>query len=125
MSYSPYYASGWLTGETGATPITPEALNHMDQGIANATSKQYTVTLYASAWEGTEAPYAQTKTVAGILSTDWPHWGVVYSGTLANKLAQKEAFEVIDDLETADGSVTFYCFEEKPTVAIDVRIEVN
>lgn len=39
MSYSPYYPSGWLTGETGATPITPEALNHMEEGIKDAMPK--------------------------------------------------------------------------------------
>ena len=36
MSYTPYYPTGWLNGETGNTPITPEALNHMDEGIENA-----------------------------------------------------------------------------------------
>ena len=36
MSYSPYYPSGWLNGESGATPITPDALNHMEDGIKNA-----------------------------------------------------------------------------------------
>ena len=36
MSYSPYYAGGWQSGELGATPITPAALNHMDNGIAAA-----------------------------------------------------------------------------------------
>lgn len=39
MSYSPYYTGGWQTGETGGTPITPAALNHMDSGIgANAAA---------------------------------------------------------------------------------------
>lgn len=33
MSYSPYYTGGWQTGETGGTPITPAALNHMENGI--------------------------------------------------------------------------------------------
>ena len=36
MSYSPYYPSGWLTGESGNTPITPASLNYMEQGIVNA-----------------------------------------------------------------------------------------
>ena len=39
MSYKPYYPNGWLSGETGNTPITPEALNNMEHGIeANATA---------------------------------------------------------------------------------------
>lgn len=36
MSYTRYYASGWLEGETGNTPITPDALNYMESGITSA-----------------------------------------------------------------------------------------
>lgn len=39
MDYEPYYATGWLEGETGNTPITPAALNYMEAGIANALPK--------------------------------------------------------------------------------------
>ena len=35
-SYNPYYSGGWQSGEEGGTPITPDALNHMDGGIAGA-----------------------------------------------------------------------------------------
>lgn len=36
MAYTPYYPDGWNNSETGATPITAEALNHMDNGIKTA-----------------------------------------------------------------------------------------
>ena len=36
MSYNPYYTGGWQSGEVGNTPITPAALNHMDNGIKDA-----------------------------------------------------------------------------------------
>ena len=36
MSYTPYYASKWQSGEEGKTPITPAALNYMEDGIFNA-----------------------------------------------------------------------------------------
>lgn len=36
MGYEKYYQDGWKSGETGGTPITPEALNHMEEGIAGA-----------------------------------------------------------------------------------------
>lgn len=36
MGYEPYYKDGWKSGEAGGTPITPEALNHMDEGITAA-----------------------------------------------------------------------------------------
>ena len=33
MSYEKYYPNGWQSGENGGTPITPEALNHMEDGL--------------------------------------------------------------------------------------------
>lgn len=36
MSYTPYYPNKWQYGEEGATPITPAALNCMEQGIIDA-----------------------------------------------------------------------------------------
>jgi hypothetical protein len=38
MSYSSFYNGGWQSGEAGATPLSPEALNHMDKGIRDAHS---------------------------------------------------------------------------------------
>lgn len=39
MSYEPYYSGGWQSGAAGGTPITPEALNHMEEGIADALTR--------------------------------------------------------------------------------------
>ena len=33
MSYSKFYPNGWQSGESGGTPITPAALDHMEKGI--------------------------------------------------------------------------------------------
>lgn len=84
-----------------------------------------TVALPAASWAGGAAPYTQTVAVDGILATDTPHYGVVYSGTAEEKAAQKESFALVDDLDTADGSVTFVCFEEAPGVELTIQLEVN
>ena len=76
------------------------------------------ITLSASGWSSG----AQTVSVSGILATDMPHWGVVY-GT--NKEAEKEAFALVDELETDAGKFTFRCFEDVPTVALTIQWEVN
>ena len=39
MSYSKYYPSGWQDGESGATPITAAALNHIEDEVANLSNK--------------------------------------------------------------------------------------
>ena len=84
-----------------------------------------TVSLPAAGWLGDAAPYTQTVAVPGMLEADTPHYGVVYSGTAEEKASRKEGFSLVDDLDTAAGSVTFTCFEEKPAVDLTVQLEVN
>ena len=38
MSYNKYYSGGWQDGSSGGTPITADALNHMEQGIIDSES---------------------------------------------------------------------------------------
>ena len=80
------------------------------------------VVLPASGWSDA-APYTQTVSVSSILGTDRPIWGVMYSAN--NAIAEKEAFALVDDLDTADGIVTFTCFEDKPEVDLTIQLEVN
>lgn len=101
---------------------------------ADAATKAYvdgkriekTVSVPASGWTASGAGgYTQGITVSGVLATDTPHYGVVLSGTHANKLAQKEAFALIDDLDTATSVITLTCLEDKPTVDLTIQLEIN
>ena len=84
-----------------------------------------TVSLPAAGWLGDAAPYTQTVAVPGILETDTPHYGVVYSGTAQSKELQKEAFALVDDLDTGLNSVMFTCFREAPGVDLLLQLEAN
>lgn len=42
MAYEKYYPGGWQSGPAGGTPITPEALEHIEAGIENALPKDGT-----------------------------------------------------------------------------------
>lgn len=82
------------------------------------------VTLESDGWAG-DGPYTQTVAVEGVLASDRVHYGVVYSGDKDTMVAQKEAFSLVDDLDSAEGSVTFTCFEEMPGMDLTIMLEVN
>ena len=85
----------------------------------------FAVTLTKNDWTGDAAPYKQTIGIEGILGTDRPHYGPIYSEDTATMLAEKEAWLLVDDLDTADGSVTFTCLEDKPQTSVAVQMEVH
>ena len=100
-------------------------------GSGDAASKSYvdgkhvvkTATI-TTTWKGSTAPYTQSVTVSGILSTDYPHITPVYSTTNSTAIAQKEAWAKVSEAVAESGKITFTCFEEKPTTAIPIQIEV-
>ena len=117
-------SGGDMTGAmTVLEPVkdnNPTTKQYVDTVVAN-THMTAEVTLPASGWSSA-APYAQIIAVEGILATDQPHYGVVYS---ENWEAEKEAFALVDELDTADGMVSFACFAEKPEADITIQMEVN
>lgn len=112
--------TGHMTVLDPAAAANPAPKKYVDDTVAN-THLTATVTLSASGWSGS-GPYTQSVSIPGILATDQPHFGPVYS---ANWEAEKEAFALVDDLDTAAGIVTFTCFEEKPGINLTVQLEVN
>lgn len=105
-------------------------MSYVDSGVAAA--KAYTdskhlaaIATLSASWSGAAAPYSQIISVSGILATDKPHIVPVYSDTLTTAVAQQEAWAMVSKAVANDGAITFYCFEEKPTTAILVQVEVN
>jgi hypothetical protein len=96
----------------------------VSKGYVDAKHMVFTVSLPASGWIGS-GPYTQTVVVNGIVITDRPHWDVVLSSNTATAVEELEDFSVVDDLDTANGSVVFTCFQEKPTTNLTVQMEVN
>lgn len=63
MSYEKFYPNGWQSGETGGTPITPEALNHIENGVRQTYSD------FAPAGFGLGG-YGEEKGIASISELD-------------------------------------------------------
>lgn len=125
-------AGGTMTGDIvmGGKQITDladptENAHAANKGYVDEKRKVFTTTLTVNDWEGDKAPYTQRIGIEGILSTDTPHYGVVFDEDQDTRLAQKEAFAMVDDLDTEDGAVIFTCFDDKPDVNIPIQMEVN
>lgn len=85
-------------------------------------TKTYTATVGTS-WTST-APYTQTVTVNGILSTDNPIIDVVLTGTKDSDLKILESWSMVSRITTSANSITVICYEDKPTVSIPLQIKV-
>lgn len=112
-----------LTGDvTGTADFDGSA------GIAiNTTvsaSKYYSATFTSSGWSSS-APFTQTVSVSGIKASDNPIVDInMSSATSSNSSDLLEAWGLVGRVSTANGSVTAYCYDEKPTVNIPVNIMV-
>lgn len=78
MSYSSYYNGKWQYGETGATPITPGALNYMENGIAEAhviAENAGSVAAAAAATADKALPKAGGTMTGMLILTEGVHYG--------------------------------------------------
>lgn len=74
-------------------------------------------------WPGS-GPYSHSFQADGLVDTDMPHITPVYSDDNDTAIAQKEAWNCVSKAVAANGWINFYCFEEKPTTAIPIQVEV-
>ena len=82
-----------------------------------------TMTLRASDWTNT-VPYSQTINNNNIFSTSYPVADIILSDNVTLGLQQQTEFEYITKAETTDGSVTFKCYENKPTIDLSVSLKI-
>lgn len=80
----------------------------------------YNATL-STTWSGSAAPYTQTINISGITTDDTPHITPIYSEDIENEI---QVWSMVVRAVTSDGSITFYCYGDKPTIALNLQIEV-
>ncbi len=86
-----------------------------------ATTEVYTTTI-ATSWTSESTYYYQTISVSGILVDDNPIPGIVYTGNTVTDKLLNEAAALISRITTSNGSITVYCFDGAPTVAIPLKL---
>ena len=88
-----------------------------------AETATYKGTFSSDGWSGS-APYTQTITVNGILSTDYPFVDIDLSN-VSNASEVIEAWAMVGRCTvSADNTVIAYCYEDKPTVNIPIIFKV-
>lgn len=112
---------GAMTGAMTVLEPTQES-SPATKGYVDRKHYSSRVVLSSAGWTG-GGPYVQEITDAAILASDCPHYGVVY--TAGNAEAEKEAFALVDELETVSGKLIFRCYGDKPESDLTVQLEVN
>ena len=78
-----------------------------------------------SVWSGT-APYTVTVAAHGVSASGGDvHIYPVYSANAAERTAQREAYNCISLVTPGENQITFTCDEDKPAVAIPIKVEVR
>ena len=98
------------------------------RAIANfgtATAFDVTVTFPASGWSGT-APYTQTVSASGVLATDenCPADADMSGATADNYADLLAGWIAVGRIRTGNGTLMAYCYSEKPTVDLTVRVKI-
>lgn len=88
--------------------------------LGEAVSVEYSGTLAADGWTGTEAPFTQAVTITGVLATDSPIIDLVPSNVYATAVAEDTAWGQIYKAVASANAITFYAKEE-PTVALTFK----
>lgn len=88
-----------------------------------ATTKTFKGTLLASGWSDS-APFTQTVTIEGMLSTDYPFVDIDLSETEDAK-SVIEAWNLVGRVTVeSDNTIIGYCYEEAPAVDIPIVFKV-
>ncbi|SHM95034.1 hypothetical protein SAMN02746066_04043 [Anaerosporobacter mobilis DSM 15930] len=106
-------------------------MDKIDKAIGEKADKtEITITktiqavLSGTSWVGSAAPYTQTITVDGILSTDNPIVDVILSDLLGTAILEEKAWGNISKIVTHDGSITAICNKKKPVTGVKIQLKV-
>lgn len=115
------------------TPINDSNLNNIETGIEALVSECdrldgmkleeviYSVTIPATSWSGSAAPYSRSVSVSGIKSTDNPIVDIAPSGTYATDLTMQDNWGRIYRITTSNNSIKVYA-TEIPSASIPIKV---
>lgn len=117
--------------ETAGIYVTTEQMNAFlaqfeslkDELAKRTETVVFEAVIKAVDWSTDSAPYTNSVNVTGVKETDSPHATPVYSEDAAVALVQEDAWNMISDGKATTNGITFYCFENCPSVDIPIQVE--
>ncbi len=108
------------TGSSTTDTMSQAAITTALSGKASVST--YNITLLASGWSGSSAPYTQTVSVSGILSTDKAFADVIFDVAPQTALDQSRQWAFVSQMTTSNGSITAKCLEYKPEINLPISL---
>ena len=87
-----------------------------------ASVSTYSATLLSSGWSGNSAPYTQTVSVSGILSTDNTFAYVILSNDTSTAVNESDQWGFVSQMTTSNGFITAKCLEFKPNIDLNISL---
>jgi hypothetical protein len=112
-----------LADQSVSTVKLEDGAVNEDKVNPSSRTQHWTLTVGTN-WTGDVAPFAQEIDAPGMRSTDIPKTYFKAPDDFANLEAWQEAYGMLYETDSADGSITIYA-KEKTTVAITVLVEVS
>lgn len=102
-----------------------EILETLDTVVSNKVSMMTYYANLTADYSGSSAPYTQTVSVPGILTTDEPLVGLISDANdVSLAISQEKSWANVSRIVTNNNSITVYCNKKKPEVALNLRLVV-
>lgn len=124
-----------VNGTDGITPHVDETtknwfIGDIDTGITaegvttiSTTSANYTGTLSVDNWIGDTAPYTQSVTINGIAVDVAPFIDLIVSDNITIGKEEMTQWSYITKATTGDNIIIFSCYENKPTIDLNIKVK--
>lgn len=127
LTLAPFHNSRHLPD--GGDPIVVKTGNLENKAVtaakvADNARTQHHILNVGTNWSGNAAPYTQTITANGMLSTDRPKVFFMAPDSFADVEAQQDAFALLYSADSGNGQLTLYA-KEKPEIGFTILCEVS
>lgn len=75
-------------------------------------------------WTGSSAPYTKVISIANITANNLVRLYPIWSNVLETRAKEREEYAKISKVDSQAGGIKITCDEEKPSISLNVRLEV-